>query len=387
MENSAKEPKILFVYCDNRSRYILEKLKVELNLIDTFYAGTSWKDLFFWKNLLSCALEMTYNAIKKGHLVKINKRTLYFNSTCRPDFIREMSSKVQKKTDTMKVKPDLVLQAGSMFAPYVLTPIVPFALIIDNYADPPNSTNQKNKLRGWSTLYDESFYHFQKQIYSAALRIFTFSKWCKEGLSKEYNIDPEKIRPTGWGPAREIDSATGTSKKDSKTILCVGNDYIAKGFDVLIKSAKYLKNFSITIVGRDETGVFKNLDIPRNVQILNYVSNKKLSRLYSKSELFFIFSVFDPSPHVLWEAQAYGCVIIGYGAYGISEAVIDNKTGILLKNRDPLYVVEQIRKLYEEKGKIKLMREAAIENYRKNGTWDGVCKIIAHELRRVFSNT
>jgi glycosyltransferase involved in cell wall biosynthesis len=219
------------------------------------------------------------------------------------------------------------------------------------------------------------------------LRIFTLSKWCKKGLSKEYNIAPEKIQAIGWGPAREIDPRYGASEKDSKTILCVGNDYVAKGFDVLVRSAKYLQDFSITIVGRDKKSVFKNFDIPRNVRILSYVSDEKLSSLYSRSELFFIFSEFDPSPHVLWEAQAYGCVIIGYDAYGISEAVIDKKTGILLKNRDPLFVAEQIRKLYEEKGKIKLMQEAAIENYRKNGKWDGVCKIIAHELQSVFSNT
>jgi len=387
MEDFAKGPKVFFVYNDKRFRYLLEKLKVELNLIGIFYVGISWKELFFWTNLISCALEMIYASIKKGHFVRINKRMLYVNSTRRPNLIKEMSSKVQKKIDSMKVKPDLVLQTSSMFATYIQTPNVPFALIIDNYADPPNSTNQKDKLRGWSTLYDASYYRFQKQIYSTALCIFTFSKWCKEGLSKEYNIDPEKIRPIGWGPAREIEPTCGTSKKDDKTILCVGNDYVAKGFDVLVKSAKYLQDFSITIVGRDDRRALKNLDIPRNVQILNYVSNEKLYSLYSKSELFFIFSEFDPSPHVLWEAQANGCVVIGYDAYGISEAVINNKTGILLKTRDPLFVAEQIRKLYEEKGNIKSMREAAIENYKKNGTWDGVCKTIACELQSAFSNT
>jgi glycosyltransferase involved in cell wall biosynthesis len=281
----------------------------------------------------------------------------------------------------MKVKPDLILQLSSMFAPYVQTPSIPFTLIIDNYADRPNSPNQKNKLRGWSTLYDESYYRFQKQIYSNALRIFTLSKWCKEGLSREYNIEPEKIRPIGWGPGVAIDLAPRTSKKDQKTILCVGSDYIAKGFDVLVKSAKYLQDFSITIVGRDDRRVFKNLYIPRNVKILNYVSDKKLSSLYSKSELFFILSKFDPSPLALWEAQAHGCVIIGYDAYGISEAVINNKTGILLKTRDPLLVAEEIRKLYREEGKIRSMGKAAIDNYKKNGTWKRVSKILARELQ------
>jgi glycosyltransferase involved in cell wall biosynthesis len=381
MVDLTKRSKVLFVLCDERFRYLHQKLEEELNLIDCFYAEISQKELFFWANLLSCALEMMYAAIKKGHFVKITKRMLYINSTRRPDFIREMSSRVQKRIDSIKVKPDLILQLSSMFAPYVQTPSIPFALIIDNYADRPNSPNQKNKLRGWSTLYDESYYRFQKQIYSNAFRIFTLSKWCKEGLSREYNIDPEKIRPIGWGPGVEIDLAASTPKKDQKTILCVGSDYIAKGFDVMVKSAKYLQDFLITIVGRDDRHVFKNIDIPRNVKILNYVSDEKLSSLYSKSELFFILSRFDPSPLALWEAQAHGCVVVGYDAYGISEAVINNTTGILLKTRDPLLVAEAIRKLYREEGKIKSMGEAAIENYKKNGTWKRVSKILARELQ------
>jgi glycosyltransferase involved in cell wall biosynthesis len=383
MEDLAKGSKVLFILCDKRFRYLYEELKGELNLIDSFYAEIGRKELFFWANLLSCTLEMIYAAIKKGRFVKINKRMLYINSTRRPDFIRKMSSRVQEKIDSMKVKPDLILQLSSMFAPYAENPNIPFALIIDNYADRPNSPNQKNKLRGWSTLYDESYYRFQKQIYSNALRIFTLSRWCKEGLSKEYNIDPEKIRMIGWGPGVKIVPSSGTSKKDQKTILCVGSDYIAKGFDVLVKSAKYLQDFSITIVGRDDRHVFKNLGIPQNVEILNHVSDEKLSTLYSKSELFFILSEFDPSPHALWEAQAKGCVVVGYDAYGISEAVINNKTGVLLKTRDPLLVAEEIRELCREEGKIESMGEAAIDNYKKNGTWKRVSKIIAHELQNV----
>lgn len=377
IDKSFQKPKILFVYEDKRVRYLIEELKNKIHLIDVFHVKINLKEPFFWINLLLCALEILYAGIKKGVFVKISRRMLYFNSTRRPNFIKKMSSKIEKHISSMTVKPDLILQWSSMFAPYIQTPKIPFALIIDNYADPPDSSIQKNKLRGWSTFYDGSFYEFQKELYCNAICIFTLSKWCKEGISNEYGIDPKKVIAIGWGPAKKID-ANNSSEKEDRTILAVGNDYIAKGFDILLKSAEYLEDFSITIVGKDNA--FKDLDVPKNVQIKNYVSDETLINLYSKSELFFIFSKFDPSPHVLSEAQAYGCVIIGYDAYGISESVINNKTGILLKTRNPILVAEEIRKLYQDKIKLKRMRKAAVENYNKSGTWEGASQKIAKSL-------
>lgn len=374
---SVQRPKILFVYTDPRARYLIEELKGKMNLIDVFQVRADWKELFFWVNLLFCALEIAHAMIKKVKLKKISGRMLYITSTRRPSFIREMSSRIEKHVHLMAIKPDLILQWQSLFAPYTEKPEIPFALVIDNYTDPPDSSTQKDELRGWSTLHNESFYQFQKKLYSNALHIFTLSKWCKEGLSREYCISPKKITAIGWGPAKKIE-ANRPSEKEKKTILAIGNDYVAKGIDVLLKSAEYLNDFSITIVGKDPA--FKGYKTPENVQIRVNVSDETLITLYLKSELFFLFSEFEPAGHVLWEAQACGCVIIGYDAYGISEAVINDRTGILLKTRDPALVAEGIHKLYRDGTILEKMRQEAIANFSENGTWDLVSKKIAKSL-------
>jgi glycosyltransferase involved in cell wall biosynthesis len=374
---TAQKPKILFVFADRRARYLVEELKGKINIIDFYQVKIDLNEPFFWVNLLFCTLEIAYRMIKKGKFTKISRRLLYLTSTHRPSYIREMSSRIEKHIDSMVIKPDLILQWQSIFAPYTETPVFPFALILDNYTDAPNSLIQKDKLRGWLTFYNESFYQFQRKLYSNAAQIFTLSKWCKEGLSREYNIASKKITTIGWGPAKKIASHK-SSKKESKTILAVGNEYFAKGIDVLLKSAEFLKDFSITIVGKDRA--YKKPKSLKNVQIMDHVSDNTIINLFLKSELFFIFSEFDPSPHVLWEAQACGCVIIGYDAYGISEAVVDGETGILMKTRDPILVAEEIRKLCQDKVKLVKMQQLAIENFTKNGTWDLVSRKIAKSL-------
>jgi glycosyltransferase involved in cell wall biosynthesis len=94
--------------------------------------------------------------------------------------------------------------------------------------------------------------------------------------------------------------------------------------------------------------------------------------------LLFLFSEFDAGSLVLWEAQAYGCAVIGYDAYAIPEAVADRETGILLKTRDPVSIAEAIKELYAD-DKVRLMGRAAVDHYLRNGTWETVAsRIISH---------
>jgi glycosyltransferase involved in cell wall biosynthesis len=359
------------VYQDKRAQYLIEKLKDKINLIDVLHVDIDRREPYFWINLFLCAIEVFLAGLRKGQ-VKINRRVLNNNYFRRPSFIKKISSKVEEYVNSMIIKPDFILQWSAAFAQYIGSKKIPFALIIDSYADPALA-----RTLGRLSIYHERFYQFQKELFYNATYIFTLSKWCKEGLSKEHTIHPKKIIATGWGPAQKIETNKSTEKKDYKSILAVGNDFKAKGFDILVKCAKYLKDFSITIVSEDYNSL---KDVPENVHLKGYVSEELLISLYLKSELFFIFSKFEAAGHVLWEAQAYGCVIIGYDAFGISEAVINSKTGVLLKTRNPILVAEEIRKLYQDRTILKRMRKTAVDNYRKNGTWEHASKEIAKRL-------
>jgi glycosyltransferase involved in cell wall biosynthesis len=374
---SIQKPRILFVYSDERGKYLADTLRENYRLVDFLSLRIDSKDFFFWTNLLMCSLEIVNTLIRTGQFSLIGRKILMKSFHRRPQFARKLSSKIKKHVNLMSIKPDIVLQWGPIFAPNDVGTKTPFAVVIDNYIDPPNSFSHKDKLRGWTTIYDESRFRFEKELYSKATHIFTLSKWAKKGLSKEYGIGVEKIQPIGWGPCKRIEVGE-IPHKENKSILTIGTEYAHKGIDILIKSANYLKDFSIIIVGKDNS--YDKLIKPSNVRTLGFISDEELISLYRKSELFFIFSEFEPSAHVLWEAQALGCVIIGYDAYGIAEAVINGQTGILLKTRNPQVVAENIRLLYQDASILKRMQRAAIDNYVKNGSWDKVCEKITANL-------
>jgi glycosyltransferase involved in cell wall biosynthesis len=374
---SIENLKILFIYPDKRAVFLAEHLRQNFSKIQFLHVKIDLKNFFFIKNLFMSFINIiSIERIKI--LSKIDTKFLYINTIRRPSYIRKLSSAVSACINSMNPKPDLILQWQAIFSPYVKKSNVPFALIIDNYADPPDSPNQKDELRAWSTIYKLNFYKLQKELYTNALCIFTLSKWCKEGLCREYGIDPQKVFAIGWGAAKKVE-VNKFFKKDEKTILAIGTDYKAKGLDVLLEIANYLKEYKITIIGRDPK--FRNSTPPKNVHILDRVSDEELTKLYSKSELFYIFSQFEPSAHVLWEAQGYGCVVIGYDSFGISEAVVDNVTGILLKTRDPILIAKKIRELYGERLGLKQMQKAAIRNYQLNGRWVNVSDKITQILK------
>ncbi len=380
IKKSIDDFNILFVYPDKRAVYLVQELKRIYPQIETFHIEINPKEPFFLKNLALCFFDIIFTMHKKDLSSKLTRSMLYLNTVRRPAFIKKISHTVSTHINFMNPKPDLILQWQAIFSPYVGKPKVPFALIIDNYADPPDSPIQKDELRGWSTIYKESFYQLQRELYTNALIIFTLSKWCKEGLCREYGINPQKVFAIGWGAAKNVEVNRLLLKKET-TILAIGIDYTAKGLDILLEAAQYLKEFRITIIGKDPR--FKQSTVPKNVHIINHVSDEELIRLYSESELFYIFSEFEPSAHVLWEAQAYGCIIVGYDAFGISEAVVDNVTGILLKTRDPFLVAKEIRKLYSNKDVFKQMQNAAIRNYQSNGTWATVCDKLVQNLKGI----
>lgn len=360
------DSRALFVYYDNRGRYLLNELRNRIKVLDDLNFGISRKDPIMWMNLFSSMLE--------NHT--FGRRRLWTALARRPSFRRHQSLRVEKHIQALRPKPDLVIQWLGLFASYLETPLTPYVLITDNYPDPPGSAVQKNKLRDWTIpKYQQSFYEFEKELFVNARYVFTFSRWCRDGIVREYEIDASKVIAVGWGPGMLVPTP-GYFEKLPRSILAVGNDFRAKGFDVLLNCAELLPNFKVTIVGKDRFS--KHVHIPTNVTVLGHVSLDTLRELYSKSELLFLFSEFEPDGHVLWEAQAHGCAVVGYDAYGISEAVAGNETGILLKTRDPMSIAKAIKGLYED-DKVRVMGRTAVDHYLRNGTWGNVAsKILLH---------
>ncbi len=84
------------------------------------------------------------------------------------------------------------------------------------------------------------------------------------------------------------------------------------------------------------------------VWFLGPVNRKELLLLYRRSALFLMPSLFENAPNALFEAMAAKLPVVGANAGGISEAIVDGKTGLLFDIHDTASLVQAIHRLLHE---------------------------------------
>ena len=125
-------------------------------------------------------------------------------------------------------------------------------------------------------------------------------------------------------------------KDDFLVFLFVGRLKKEKGIFELVKAFKNLikenDKIVLIIVGPDEDEVKKKLflDIEKFKDVIRWVDFTKTPEIYmAASDIFVLPSYREGFGSVIIEAAACGLPTIGSNIYGISDAIIDGKTGLL----------------------------------------------------------
>jgi colanic acid/amylovoran biosynthesis glycosyltransferase len=145
-------------------------------------------------------------------------------------------------------------------------------------------------------------------------------------------------------------------------ILTVGSLFEKKGHKYAIQAiAKIIKNYNkieYIIAGdgslRNELeDLVEDLHIKKYVKFLGAVEQKEVLKLYQQAHIYILPSVTASNgdqegiPVVLMEAQATGLPIISTYHTGISEGVLDGKSGFLVPERDVDALTEKLEYLIE----------------------------------------
>ncbi|MGI6464767.1 MAG: glycosyltransferase [Methanobacterium sp.] len=186
----------------------------------------------------------------------------------------------------------------------------------------------------------------------------------------EAGLDGDKIEVIPFGVDTDFFRPLDVYKDENIfQILSVGYLIERKGFEYLIRAMplvleKY-ENARLKIVG---TGPLESklkelvyeLDLGDEVEIVKNVSDEELLMIYNSSDLFVLPSIVDSQGNteglgvVLLEAMACGLPVIGSDVGGIPDIIEDEKTGVLVKEKD-----------YEELSKVilNLIFEDNLRNY------------------------
>jgi glycosyltransferase involved in cell wall biosynthesis len=182
-------------------------------------------------------------------------------------------------------------------------------------------------------------------------------------------------------------------------VLYAGRLTEDKGADALLGIIRYvneelrIRNIKFTICG---FGPFKKFveEVARkyaNVEYLGFVSHKMLPKIYGEADLFLIPSKSEEMPLGLLEAQSCGLPAVGSNIPGISDVIVNGKTGRLVHSGNIASLAEAIKEYYllwrhspEQYYEMsRTIREHIVNNY----DWNSIIGKIENMFKETLTNT
>lgn len=179
-------------------------------------------------------------------------------------------------------------------------------------------------------------------------------------------------------------------KLDKKYILYVGNLYLVKGVDYLIKSFKLLssiqKNVDLIIIGdgRQKSNLLKQVhddQLEGRVKFLGTKRHEEISSWINCCDLFVLPSISEGCPNVLLEAMACGKPIVASNIGGIPEIIDSSKYGILVPPKDYKQLFEALQSALNKTWDSILIRNRVV-----GFTWEMNAKKLNLELQKVLGH-
>lgn len=224
-----------------------------------------------------------------------------------------------------------------------------------------------------------------KKILKKSKVILTVSYANKKYLIKNYQISPEKIKifklgvPLEFYKKLKITKASNAStKRNSINFLTVARYTPVKGIDILLNAIydlvynKNIKNIHFNIFGggkyyKNYLSFIKKHNLTEYVSLNRWIEKEQLIVELSKSDCFILPSRSEGLPVVLMEACAASLPIIATDVGGVSEIVIDNFNGILIKEISEKSISDAIESFLKlDKKEIDRMRKNSENLYLNN---------------------
>ena len=217
--------------------------------------------------------------------------------------------------------------------------------------------------------------YFEKSLQFADV-IITPSEFTKNELSKIYPESTLSVHPVplGYDPdvfcpqeKNEIESCRKKYQIPEKYILFVGTSDPRKNIETIVRAMAYLPA-SVKLVctgwaGWDQSSRQDAEMVKNRVLLTGYVSDKKLSCLYSGAQAFVYPSVYEGFGLPVLEAMACGCPVVCANRASLPEVAGD--AALYCAPDDPECFGEGLNKLFSDVGLCGKMRMKSIAQAEK----------------------
>jgi len=192
-------------------------------------------------------------------------------------------------------------------------------------------------------------------------------------------------------PAIDVEYFSSNNMKkidyDNIKFLTVARLHWKKGLEYTLEALSLLKdngfNFEYNIVGNGPElerlrFATSQLGLENNINFIGYIKHESVREYYKKSDIYLQYSIQEGFCNSLLEAQLMGLICIASDADGLSENILDNKTGYIVEKRYPF-------ELYKKINFVLSQNENDLNKIRKNGK-DRVVEKFDVELQSKYFN-
>ncbi|WP_179319497.1 glycosyltransferase family 4 protein [Winogradskyella helgolandensis] len=181
-----------------------------------------------------------------------------------------------------------------------------------------------------------------------------------DGLSKSTNV--EKITPAISTVLFDSSAITKNFSITSTKIITVGRLHWKKGIIDMLEALFILKkkhiDFEYQIIGDGEQKeeilfAIHQLRLEKEVSLLGVKTPKEVKELMDASNIYLQYSQSEGFCNAVLEAQAMGLLCIVSDAEGLSENIIDSKTGWVVPKRQPKLLAKTLESVIAQDDVIK----------------------------------
>jgi phosphatidylinositol alpha-1,6-mannosyltransferase len=228
---------------------------------------------------------------------------------------------------------------------------------------------------------------FLKWAYKKADKIICISNFTKKQILKRIKLNNIIVVNHGVDYGKFQKDNIIKNHNSEKIILSVGALKPRKGYHISIPAIAEVKekypDIKYYIVGGKPQEIYsdlvKNLNLEKNVEFLQNLSDEELINLYHESDIFLLTPVtinnndFEGFGLVYLEAGACGKPVIGTYDCGAEDAIINNETGFLIPQNNIKKTVEAVLELLDNSELAKKMGGSG-KKFAEKMDWDNVVK-------------
>lgn len=269
----------------------------------------------------------------------------------KPDIIEIFGSESSFGLVAKYIKIPVVLHIQGILGPYYSAYLPPFLSIRDFYL--------KDGLWGVRKNYQSLKYfrhgaNREVEIFKNINHFIGRTNWDKIvtytlNSNAQYHYGGEILRKEFYLPGDRIIPS-------KLTIVSTISNPLYKGFDLVLKTAKILKNkfnldFEWKVFGNVNPYFIENkikiVHTDVDVQLMGVANAEKLRNNILNATCFVHPSYIDNSPNSICEAQILGCSVVSTNVGGIPSLIENGKSGFLIPSNDPYQLAYLINEIYK----------------------------------------